>query len=194
MISLSEVNSAEFEIALTPESIRTSQLIYSALMLGVMAFVTAVLLTYNYRDTSQEIHDATDLVNLLSIAHIVMALGAYGAAKFLYDTQFKPEHLASALRRELRDAWGKNIAVSPAEKCVALIRTASIIRLALLEGAAFFGLMTCMVGVTSGVMSSHPEYWLNLVTTAIMTYFTYATFPTRERLLQIFEEKIKGMR
>jgi hypothetical protein len=194
MNSLADVKSSEFESALTASAMKTLQTVQAAFMMGVLVFTAVIFITYGMHDDSADITDTTEIMNTLSIVHCAIAMGAYAAARFVYEARFKPGQLMRGLQLEPRDASGNITASTPAQKCIAIIRSALILRFALLQTAAFFGLVTCVAGVTSGVMASHPEYWANLISGAVLVTFGLATFPNRERVVRIFEERIRGAR
>ncbi len=171
--------------------VRPLQVVYLVLMFGVMVFAGVVLFLYS-TNVSESSDGETSLLNMLSLVHVVVAFGGFIVSHFLYNAQFHPKRLTSVLQGDMRNDEGNLIASTPTEKCIAIIRTALIIRIAPLEGAAFFGLVTCMVGVTSGLLQQYPEYWANLATSVIIIGFIIATFPNKERVMRIFEEKIRG--
>jgi hypothetical protein len=71
-----------------------------------------------------------------------------------------------------------------------LLRTGMILRLAFFEAIAFIGLSVCVIAVSTGVVDGHPEFWLNCTTTLILAVFSVMTFPTKERVVQLFNEKL----
>lgn len=78
-------------------------------------------------------------------------------------------------------ACGKSGDVSP-RAIFARIRTAAIVRLAMLESTAVLGLVTCMLGVQVGTMDAQPLYWLNSISTLVLIVSAIVNFPTRESL------------
>ena len=70
------------------------------------------------------------------------------------------------------------------------IRSAEIVRMAMYEGVAMLGLVTCLIAITNGVLYDHPIYWLNLVTSLAMVGFAALNFPNSDRLEQTFREYI----
>lgn len=160
----------EFSAALTPEEIRTSRVIQAALMLGPLLFALAVAVLHTQAGRIVT-NDTMELVRSLSVVLAGFALVAYGISTIAYSR---------VLARHSR-------AKTPLQ-CIASIRTAMIVRMALLEGVAFFGLVVCLVAEFGGVLHSHPEYWLTLLPTAVILVVGIGTFPTRERIEQTFKD------
>jgi hypothetical protein len=63
-----------------------------------------------------------------------------------------------------------------------LVRRVTIIRLALLEGAAFFGLAVVLIAKMTGVVAAAPVYWLNALSAVIFIGFVMFTLPTRDTI------------
>jgi hypothetical protein len=77
---------------------------------------------------------------------------------------------------------------------VGKLRSAIIPRLALFEGAAFFGITVCILAMLNGVLDAEPAFWLNLGPLLVFTAFGMQTFPTKERLTSSFEEMLARSR
>jgi hypothetical protein len=170
---------SSFEIALTPESLRTTQIIQSALMAGVVFYAVAALLIYTQNQDRAPSASELDTLQILTVVHLVFFGAAVVASMFLSKRLFSPQGMAQAL--ESKDAR------QVADRCVVQQRTAILVRLAVLEGAAFFGLSVCTIGAQSGGLRESPAYWINLVSGVGFLFSASATFPTRERLVNWFE-------
>ena len=102
----------------------------------------------------------------------------------LYDRQFqtgKGDFSASA-----------GTASPPAEgamQWLSLVRKATILRLALIESPAIFGLTIYLIAAINGVLHDHPGYWGNRLSALILLLFIIATFPNSNRLTAVFDEK-----
>ena len=62
------------------------------------------------------------------------------------------------------------------------LRGAAILRLAMLEGCALFGVVICLLGVVLEAATQHPWIWANAASAALFLIFAVLTFPTAERL------------
>jgi hypothetical protein len=98
----------------------------------------------------------------------------------LFNRYFSPGRLTS----------GENVSEEQlATWCVSQLRTAIIVRLAIMEGAAFFGLVVCVIGATGGALAAEPKYWVNLASTCVLALFAITTFPAKERWTSWFQER-----
>lgn len=122
---------------------------------------------------------ALHTMETLSMTHVGFTIVAYLLAPFLFNRTLNATRLDPGQEADSPRAL--------ALQAVLLLRTAMIVRLAILEGAAFFGLSVCVIGVTGGVMESDPLYWLNLGSSVLLIAFGVITFPSRERLLEILD-------
>jgi hypothetical protein len=184
MDSLAEVTREQFQSVLTDAAVRTFQIIQGAIGAGVAMFFTAVLFVSQQSPALPDA-EAVGPVNLLSLVHAFVAAAAYAAANFFYTTAFKEDKLKEGVAKTLYDQQRMPI-TDPAEKCLAAIRTATIVRLALWEAPALFGLVVCMIASTNGLLREYSMYWLNLMTGLIFIGLVVITFPNKEKLENIF--------
>jgi len=177
---------ADIQAVLTPAAVRQLQVIQTALTLSVLLFLAALVAFWAFSAPAD--HSGSELLPLLSIVHAFIAFSTYSVSTLLYNMQFAPDRLRSLL--VFPDSSGSTNGRETAEGFLGLFRSALIIRLALFESAACFGLVVCGIAVASGVITTQPEYWFNTTTTLVLLVFSLLTFPTRERLQWIFEEKL----
>jgi hypothetical protein len=170
-----------FEAALTPAHVMTSQMIQGAMMMGVVVFAFAVAFIYSQAPAVVPGEAEVDLIRLMTFVHLGLLAVNVGVSFFLARRVFSPEAMG--------EGGGLDDAHAFAEKAVLQQRAALIIRIALLEGSAFFGLVICMLGATNGVLQASPEYWINLLSPVLIIGFGIATFPSKERLVSWFEER-----
>jgi len=115
--------------------------------------------------------DLRDALMLMSIVHALVAGLAWALTPLLTALQ---------RRRTLQSA--RTGGGSPAERAVAALRGAVILRLALLEAPALLGLIICLLAVATGQMREQGLYWLNAVSAVLFIAFAALSFPTRERV------------
>jgi hypothetical protein len=194
MNSLSEVTLTEFQSALTTQNMRVFQIIQGAIALGVIMFMGVVFFLYSSQTApagGRELKDAYDLIKVLTLAHIMLAAGVYTIARVVFNLLLGPSALQGGLIKEIKDAQGR-IVTNNGEKILAMIRSALIVRLAMFEAPALFGLVICMIGITNGTIYETPSIWLNGITACILIGFVILTFPNKERLEEIFNSRITG--
>lgn len=175
------ISRTEFEQGVSPENIRASQIIHVALALGVTMFFGIVVFLYG-----QPLADSsTDegLIQALCAVLLMFAVGAYGTAAVLYKKMVAnitlPERVATA-DGKVFDKVGDIL--------VFKLRTPQIVRLALFEGVAFFGLVICMLAVQSGLIHAKPVYWAAALPALFVVLLVALTFPTKEKMVAAFEE------
>ena len=166
----------EFKKALTPENVRVMQMINLAMGMCTFAFlVVVVVLHFQSLGGAEDGDTEVSLLKMLSLADLVFALMCFTSSKLVYDLVFK-------VNRHSKQA-------STAEGCFGIIRTAGIIRLALMEGAAFFGLVVCLLGAIFGQLKEFPIYWLNVLPCLAMIAFIVVSFPSKAGLESVFQDK-----
>ncbi|MBX2992483.1 MAG: hypothetical protein KF749_15125 [Bacteroidetes bacterium] len=142
--------------------------------MGALAFLTVTIVLY--AGAIPDVYGDVSLLDTLSSIHAIYAFGAYSLAMLLYKRQIA----------------GSETDVNPdADRVSAFlsrVRTAQIVRLALYEGAAFMGLVVCMLAAMNGTLHVHPIYWWNVASTAILAGLIVLTFPTRTKIIQIFHD------
>ena len=190
MQSLSNLSTMEFKTALTPERVRVGMIIQGALAAGALLFFFAVLAVASLNQPKNTIAIDLDQLTYMTCACLLFFVADFIIGRFLYFSQFKPERLEAAYSSEFKDQNGNIIPASPAEKAVSLIRTSMLIRTALFEGAAFFGLATLMIGAQQGALEILPWVWINVFPLLALLIWVLSTFPTANRLESIFEANI----
>ena len=190
MNSLSNITSTEFRTALTPERVRIGMFIQAFLAGGALIFFLAVLLVGMINQPNALYAIDLELLTTMTFACALFFLLTFIIGHFVYNMQFKSERLESAYSSDLKDKNGNIISASPAEKAVSLIRTSMLIRTALLEGSAFFGLAVLLVGAQQGAIISYSWIWINALPLLVLIIWVIVTFPTSSRLEKIFETKI----
>ena len=182
-----------FENALTKEKMLVFRLVQGGLGLGILIFGIVVLILNMTIEPSAGRLTETALrpVQILSLVTLVLTLSTYTAAFLVNRFFFDTDRLSKRMGKELRDEKG-GIIGEPAEKFIHILLHSTILRLALLEGSALFGLVVCQIAVVWGVLQVRPLYWLNALPAAIMIAYVVATFPSRERILNTFQNEISG--
>jgi hypothetical protein len=188
MNALSQISNLEFKKVLTPTNIRVLRTIYFGLAAGAFAFGLVILIVYFQLPNKEYDEAMTPTLNILTILNVVFVITSIFLGKYLYDRQFNT--IAPEIQKS--SSFANNTVTnnfSIAEKCLATIRTASIIRLAQLEGSAFLGLVVTMLAVQRGAGNFQPMYFLNALSVLPLFIFIIATFPNADRLEEIFNDK-----
>lgn len=158
--------------------VRVLQIITAAVTLAVLTACSAALIVHAARtpDPAQAAYADLTLVSILTLAHLVLAAGAWGLAFVLY-----------------RKRLARPFETPPtAADCLAALRTATVLRLAVLEAPALFGAIVCLIASQRGVLDVEPLYWLNLASAAAFVAAAVLTFPTRDRVTVIVSGMMTG--
>lgn len=164
----------EFASTLTPETVRTFQIIHAALMAGASMFLLVILMLY-FRSIPSESMDV-ETVNVLSIVHAVFAMSAFGVSRIIFGRMFSEQSILNS--------------PDPYSAALGMMRGALLVRMAVMEGAAFFGLVVCIIAVTGGIMETEPVYFLNAASYVLFIVTGMMTFPTKDSLTQLFRTQI----
>ncbi len=165
----------DFQVAITGGYLKSLQIFYFSLGIGVLVFFFVTLFVY-IQSSSLMLTANEKLVSMLSVVHVVYALLGYMVAAFLYE-------------RVIRRKQAENGDVNDAELLLNAVRLASVVRLTVVEGVAFFGLVLLFITAQAGVLLQNPVYWLNLFSSCILTTFVFWDFPTRQRLEGLCERR-----
>lgn len=149
----------------SPSELRALQVVQAALMGGVFFFGLVVVLFAIRPPAASATPIAPRVLLLLSALHAAGALGAWAVAPFLQGL----------LLARLGARMG-------AVGTVGALRSALVLRLALLEGPALFGLVICLLAGISGALRATPLYWLNALSAVAFIGYGVLSFPTVERL------------
>ena len=182
-----QLNVEEFRKQLQPQRIRVLQIIYIALAAGVFIFFLIVLGAYyvTSRETGEIKEADVYLIRTFSIVHVCVTIMLYSSG-FIF---LQPVVNKRKSRNNTSLFPGKTQEIPPEKICCEFIATRAIIRVAALEGASLFGLIVCLLGSMNGTLRQHPIYWLNLFSFVILILYVLVTFPTRQRLEDIFQRR-----
>jgi hypothetical protein len=179
------VTAGDIDRALTDKDLRGMRIVHFTLAGSLLSFaLVAVVLQLTSGGTGKEVE--SDSLLILSGAHAFVALTCFGLSFALPMMMLKPASIERMATQ--RSSRGIPSLDQPA-LYVSVIRAAWILRLALQEGPAMFGLVICVLGVTGGQMDEQPLYWLNSLTTVLFLITAVMTIPSRERVLDTFSSR-----
>ncbi len=190
MSILSSLNPTEFEKSLNPQILILGMIVLGSLVFGPSIFLIVSLFALQGVSPIQPNAEITSFYTIMIIVLSVFAITAAAAGIFLYNIQFSSKKLESVLSSESVNQASTSVTLSPYEKLIIHIRNAMIIRAALFEAAAFFGLVIILLAAQQGVLYTLEFIWLATVPYVILIIMVAMTFPTKERMIQIFREKI----
>lgn len=183
---MEKVSMTDLKSKLSNQAVLVFQLITGSVLFGATLFLGFITLMYqSAAPAGVPEAGAVKMMNLLSIIHGAVFVGGLLASRFLFDMMFSASRIESAA-----GDWRLARYATAAEKYLALMRSAMIIKMALLEMPAFFGLAVCFMGVTNGVLRVESLYWANLVSYAALVLLLLKDFPTRDSLLEMFKQRL----
>ncbi|MEK7484681.1 MAG: hypothetical protein AABZ60_10170 [Planctomycetota bacterium] len=77
------------------------------------------------------------------------------------------------------------------ESALQIFRASLILKLALLEGSALFGLVVCFLGSQAGTLQKTPVFWLNAFPSLVFILIWIFAFPNKARLQHWFEFQVR---
>jgi hypothetical protein len=186
------VTEKEFEETLRRRRFpRKLKILQGALTAGVIIF-GGVVIGYAVASGSRAADQEPGGIplDILSIVHFLLAVGMWTAAPWIFAYCLRTGWL-TAVAPDHTSLSGLNPA-NPADRCLLVILGATVLRLAMLEGAALLGLVICLLGAVSGEIYARPIYWLNATSALAFVLFSAWTFPGRDRLMDTFRMKLAG--
>jgi len=186
---MEKLSMADLKNKLSDQAVLVFQLITGSILFGATLFLGFVVFMYRTASPAGAPGlDAVELMTLLSRIHGAVFIGGLLASRLLFDRLFCSERIETMVNGSLLGHLS-----TAAEKYLAVMRSATIVRMALLEAPAFFGLVICFMGATNGVLRAETAYWANLVSYAALVFLLLKEFPTRDRLLELFRQKLGSL-
>jgi hypothetical protein len=167
------------------------QVIQLALLLGPLVFAAVILYLHLGPFAGGGGTETGDpgLLHSMLLVTASVTLGALAGAAAVPALMLKPERLAARLGSEVRLPDGRVI-TDPVERTVIVYQNVQILRLALIEGSALFGLVVLSLAVVGRHLDETPVAWLAVLPLAIHLLFGMLTFPTRSAVVRFVEERI----
>lgn len=171
--SLSTLSLQDFRTALTPSVLQQMMILQAALPSGALLFAGVVAFLGSTTPAGELTVDLRSTLTTMTAVAGMMTVVAVTASRTIVDKIFASARTAPVT----------------AEQAIGLIRTAMIIRLALLEGSSFFGLVILVIAATNGVLFTVSWLAADLLPLLVLVTTAVFTFPTADRLERIFEER-----
>jgi hypothetical protein len=182
---------SEFRQALTPAALRVLKVLHVGLAGGIVVFTLVLLILY-YAGGEVVSGESEEMLQFLSIAAFVIFVGAFWAGQLVFDKRFSREGLKMAGVPETSTHPHMSHGSSPAERCLSVLRTALLIRYALIEGATYFAIAVTTISITTGMIYLQQVYLINFAYPVVALIYFSLTIPTSERLEEMFLRRITG--
>ncbi len=182
-------NIEDIQKTITPQNLMPLKIIYLALFLGQIIFAVIIFIIHlsytEYPQLSQA--GAINLMNILTIAVGFVALLCY----FLFFLTHRfLKILINLSNRQNFSASDRITSINSTSASVLLmkLKVILIVRLALLEMPAFFGLVVILVGILNGAIYQQMDFLINALPLAIFILYVLNNFPTQERVYAQLEQ------
>ena len=180
------LDNLNLEQTISKKDILVLQIIHLGLGLGVLIFL-ALTVFMNSLDLQEQQMADTGFLNILTLLHFLFAIIFIPLSGKVFESFFSENWWSKIFSRQLKPQLAKTS--DTGQKVMIILRTAYILRLAMLEFVAFFGIMVCFLGVISGTLSDYPIYWINLFSAIFFLGFIWINFPRREKVLEIIRSR-----
>ena len=182
---MAKIPAEMFKNAIPDQELMLLKIIYGAITAGVSAFLAIVIFMHFTAGTAAAVKpELAWNITVLSIVHGILLSVIYPLSGILYGRKIS----AVMAETDASAADGYQEPAAVVSRIMPVLRTAGIIRLAMLEGVAFFGLVTCFLAVRDGIMAAFPAYWGNLLSCALFMITVIRTFPSKEGITALYEK------
>lgn len=172
--------------------LRSLTILQLAMTAGVILFLLVVVFLHFTREAGPVDGTMARTAQILSVVHVATAVGCWGMAFFLYNALLRGGNRAAVdeHRDEPRDEHRdeNTEAGTQARQPFLALRNATMVRLALLEAAAIFGLVVLLIAALCGVLGKQPLYWVNLVSPVFFIAFSFLTLPSEDGVIEKLRE------
>lgn len=170
------------EESLTEKDLLPIKIIVGALNAGVVVFLLIAL--YIFSDVIPV--DAPgdndfQIANILMVVLALLSMTTFYISKIIPDKILDPDGLLA-----------KNIsrsAKTDKQKFIGLLTNYFIVKLALMEAPALFGLVIIILTSISGVIHHYSVLWLSIIPLIIMLAYSITNFPNMERVLELLRRR-----
>jgi hypothetical protein len=178
MTPASNLSGGQIGSAMTPDYLRALAVIHMAVSAGPIIFAVAVVFVMsNIREMTPVPQDIV-LLNILSLADLLIMASAWFVGTFIF------QRLSSSWKTGKNPGNGQNPQI---ERALSSMRNGLIVRLAMIEASAIFGVAVCLIGVMRGVLPKESIYWFNLAPLAMLFGYSITNFPSKSKIVSIFE-------
>jgi len=164
--------------------LRILTILQLAMTAGVILFLLVVVVLHVAREAGPVDSTMARTAQILSVVHVATAVGCWGMAFFLYNALLRAGNRAAVDEPRDEHSDENTKTDSQARHSFLALRNATMVRLALLEAAAIFGLVVLLIAALCGVLGKQPLYWVNLVSPVFFIAFAFLTLPSEDRVIE----------
>lgn len=165
-------NVENFRTVLNDNVISTLQILHLILCVAPIVF-GGIILYLGESITVKPADSDVGMIRTLTLVHGILFVGVVFIAPFV----------------EKRVLFANRL--HEPQSFLTAIRASLIIRIAMYEGVAMLGLVTCFLGSMNGVLQANPMYYLNALSAAFLVMYVLTNLPNRARLEDVYQEMLK---
>lgn len=179
----------DIENSLSKEHLRISRIISITMVIGVLFLFFIILYFYSASENQVDTLPKTDDVAFFS--NIILIITIVDYIIFLIFPRFFLTR-KNIQNRLVQLAFDKNNkkTENPVIKLIIFDRIYMIIRLAMLEGVALFGMVVLYLSVTNGELFFRPLLWLWVIPGIILVFFIFQNYLFKESYVDRIENQI----
>ena len=177
----------QIKAKLVGEPLKIIRIMGLALVIGTTLFLAVVLFLYQ-KNLSSDVEISFNAVDELIVVFLILTLIIYPTLLIFPKIFLKGNKLETKLLSSTT-SLNNNAATDPVMQIISLDRTMTIIRLAMLEGIALFGLVALMLSVNSGLIYHNDNYWL-LAFPLFIQILATSSFVSKEKIISRIERDI----
>ena len=170
---------SEFEAEITDQDIRPIKIVTYALTLGVVLMVSIGLYLYFFKVTDTTPNYNNSLIDTYLIVLGILFIGTLLGSKIASQAALKGENGLGSIEAK-RNSFDKR-------KLIGIFNNQHIIRLAPVEGSAFFGCVVFLVSVLGNQIYATNYDWLSLVPVVFLIFYNLSFMPTKEKVVNILK-------
>lgn len=161
------------EKEITTESLKQIKIITIAMNLGIALFLIVCLVLYSTNDIRS---DETEFIDILLGILFLFASSVYGLASFLPN---------KILKQNLSSKDGNLLGA---------FTTYQIIKLAMYEAPALFGLVIIVLSITNGAIYSNSYIFMAIAPAIAMFAVSFFTFPTEYSVKSLLKATLEELK
>ncbi len=165
------------------EKLKPLRIITIALCLGIVFFFIVVMVLYSIKNENRSPELEPEMLNILLIILFITSFTVYSIVFLLGDK------ILSGIIKNAKISFAE-IVKPDSRSLLGIITSFTIVRLAMFEGSALFGLVILLLSVINNHLDSNPVYWLGSIPGLLMLFYAAIIFPTGERVAQLVQDKI----
>lgn len=179
MEDLLKLNREDIARDLKPQSLRTTQIIQLATIIGTVLFFL-VCIAINATVEGPPAGEPEMEMLMLPILGL-MFIGALIGASLVPKLILKPDSLAGR---------AADIGGDPIEWALAIHRVVMLVRMSLFEVVAIFGLVILILAAMGNRLGEHPIIWLSALPLLIHVVYGFVTFPSKNTVVEFIDTSI----